>query len=147
MSPLDDSVLFEMFGESQLRLTIVEWLSTQHPPVDLEGVSRTVADAHELPAEVVRLRLHHVHLPKLAQLGLLTYDVRNSRVEGYSPSRLANAIERFTTAFPGFERTFLRNDPSAEGAAADSDSGLVAGGSLDDGGHVEIPPPRGNDEG
>jgi hypothetical protein len=147
-SPLDDAELFETFVESQLRLTVVEWLSAQRGPVGIEELSRSVADEHGLSTDVVEMRLHHVHLPKLARLGLLAYDVPEQTVESYSPGRLGEVAEWFITAFPGAERRFVRNErpPESGESIIQADSNRDPSESMGDGGHVEVPPPRGSDE-
>lgn len=148
MSPPDDFELFETFVESQLRLTVVGWLSTRRGPVTLEELSRTVADEHQLPSDIVEMRLHHVHLPKLARLGLLSYDAPKQTVDGYLPDRLDDVADSFMAAFPRAERTFERDErfPDSVDETADASADHTTGEPMDDAGHVEVPPPHGSDE-
>jgi hypothetical protein len=140
--------LFETFIESQIRLSVVEWLSTREGPVDLEELSRTVTDEHELPRDIVEMRLHHVHLPKLARLGLFTYDAPEQTVDGYSTDQLDDVVESFIASFPAAERTFERTERVSERGEQTADGGAdyAAAASMDDAGHVEVPPPHGSDE-
>jgi hypothetical protein len=76
------SRLFDVLADERRR-TVVAVLLEQTAPITVETLARRVAarDADASPANVptadvdeVHVSLHHVHLPKMAQAGLLTYD-------------------------------------------------------------------------
>lgn len=61
-------------------------LADRSAPVDLEDLAREVVasecdDADDgACADEVAIRLHHVHLPKMVELGVLDYDPETARV-------------------------------------------------------------------
>lgn len=60
-------------------------LADQELPVELSALAAAVAerrDGAEDPAGV-SVSLHHVHLPKLAQHGVVEYDPESNRVVGF----------------------------------------------------------------
>jgi hypothetical protein len=76
------SRLFEVLADERRR-TLVAVLFDQTAPVDAVTLARHVAartadvSPDAVPSEAVdevHLTLHHVHLPKMAQAGLLTFD-------------------------------------------------------------------------
>lgn len=48
------------------------------------------------PADRTRTRLHHVHLPKLAQAGIVDYDARSGFVR-YRPDERVETVVRFVS--------------------------------------------------
>lgn len=70
------------------RRTTLEVLEDLTAPVDLEDLAVAVAEREadgdrvdEGTVEQVRISLHHAHLPKLADLGIIAYDPVETRVE------------------------------------------------------------------
>jgi len=76
-----------LLAEERRRKALDE-LTGRTAPVELTELGRAVAvresDAggpDEETVERVALTLHHVHLPKLAQSGIIEYDTDDSRIE------------------------------------------------------------------
>ncbi|WP_175424168.1 hypothetical protein [Haladaptatus sp. W1] len=73
---------------SERRRVLLEALSDYTPPVDLEEMARAVAaredslyqDKHENVDEV-SITLHHIHLPMMADFGVLDYDPDSNRIK------------------------------------------------------------------
>ncbi|WP_436927678.1 DUF7344 domain-containing protein [Halosimplex amylolyticum] len=70
------------------RRTTLDILAGSTAPVELEELATTVAAREsdvrvpdEATTERVAINLHHNHLPKMANLGLIAYDPDSSRVE------------------------------------------------------------------
>ncbi|WP_276261507.1 DUF7344 domain-containing protein [Haloglomus litoreum] len=87
--------------DEQLRLLTVEGrrhvivcLASESGPMPLEALADCVVDRHRgsVDREEVLLRLHHVHLPRLAAAGLLSYEVEDGKVVG-RPERLGAILE------------------------------------------------------
>jgi len=73
---------------TERRRTAFDVLSNRTVPVGLEEVAAAVAtreDDHANPTrehvDRVALTLHHVHLPKLCEVGVVRYDPASRRVE------------------------------------------------------------------
>jgi hypothetical protein len=73
------------------RRTVLSLLNEGELPVELDSLTERVAAEGE-PAQkapgterAVRTSLHHVHLPKLDDAGVLDYDSETNRVESYEP--------------------------------------------------------------
>ncbi|SEQ93123.1 DUF7344 domain-containing protein [Natrinema salaciae] len=59
---------------------------------DLARYAATSLDeSHDRPADELRLRLHHIHLPELADDGLIDYDYRATSVRYRGPSSSTDA--------------------------------------------------------
>ncbi|NHN43471.1 hypothetical protein G9C85_17780 [Halorubellus sp. JP-L1] len=77
---------------SERRRAVLDVLATRTDPVDLSDIARTVAareNADEPDAkaiERVAVSLHHVHLPLIAEVGVIDYDGDANRVVS-SPRR------------------------------------------------------------
>jgi hypothetical protein len=67
--------------------------------VDLEELAACVASFRDPPADATRIltRLHHDHLPRLADAGLVAYDDGAGRVEVTAPERIADLLEPLET--------------------------------------------------
>jgi len=71
---------------SERRRTTLEVLSQRITPVDLEELATAVAGretsvASEQHRERIRISLHHKHLPKMADMGVVDYDAEAGRVK------------------------------------------------------------------
>lgn len=65
---------FELLGSWQRRFVLLS-LERGPTPVTLQQLARALAAEHDrLTVEDARLRLYHLHLPKLAAAGLVAYD-------------------------------------------------------------------------
>ncbi len=81
---LDDDERYGLLSNS-LRREAMRWLAGHDGSIDLdELVSSLVADesvsAVDDPTRT-RVELHHIHLPKLQEYGLLAYDHENLTIE------------------------------------------------------------------
>ncbi|WP_436932596.1 DUF7344 domain-containing protein [Halosimplex halobium] len=69
---------------AERRRTALEVLAERGTPVELDDLATAVAarEGGETPAATDRLAvsLHHVHLPRMADLGVLDYDPGDNRV-------------------------------------------------------------------
>lgn len=83
---LTTSERHELLASERRRVTL-EVLADRAAPVDLREIAREVAarevgvDGSEEATKRVALTLHHTHLPKMADLGVLEYDPDLNRVE------------------------------------------------------------------
>jgi|AntDeeMetagen192_2_1112575.scaffolds.fasta_scaffold22718_2 hypothetical protein len=92
---LTESARHRLLADPERRV-VLERLSGLTAPVELaelaEAVSTCDGDggvAVPEPTTRVKARLHHTHLPKLAEAGVLDYDSDANRVESWhSPGRL-----------------------------------------------------------
>lgn len=74
--------------DSAKRRLVLDDLRDQTDPVALEDLAATVSkrdnsldSSDEETVQQVKARLHHVHLPKLADFGVLGYDAETQQVE------------------------------------------------------------------
>lgn len=74
--------LFALLADER-RQALIAVLASHDGPVDVNELTRAVAaletdddvtDAHESDLRRIRLTLHHVHLPKMADYGVISYD-------------------------------------------------------------------------
>ena len=73
--------------ESRIRRHVLGCLDETSGTVELSELAAELADStDEGSADRVAVMLHHNHLPKLADLGLLEYDHRTNSVVGTVPS-------------------------------------------------------------
>lgn len=96
-SELPTSTAFELVSHEHRRVA-VEVLSDRSEPVTLEELATETGsrdgsvsvDEHD----VLRMELHHCHLPKLADAGLVRYDRETNRVTPLPAlARFADAID------------------------------------------------------
>lgn len=85
-SGLTTSERHELLAAERRRVTL-DILAGRVAPVDLVEVATEVVtredgvDAGEEATKRVTLSLHHIHLPKMADLGVLEYDPDSHRIE------------------------------------------------------------------
>lgn len=84
---LTDSERYDLLANERRR-TVLAVLDRETTPVTLETMAGEVADCESVAdapdtgaVRSVQVSLHHVHLPKMAQLGVLTYDTTGQRIE------------------------------------------------------------------
>lgn len=77
---LTDSEYHELFASSRRR-AVLDVLASSSAPIGIEELALTIAvrerDAERADEEAIKcvtLYLHHVHLPKMAEFGVLEYD-------------------------------------------------------------------------
>lgn len=65
------------------RRAAMEVLTDESLPVDLRALASAIADRNEIDrsAKQVATTLHHVHLPKLSDFGVIDYDSEANRVD------------------------------------------------------------------
>jgi len=86
LAPLSESERYRLLA-SERRRAVLDVLSGRCCPMDLEDLAREVADregnaiADEDPVAEVVTSLHHCHLAKLADHGVVDYDHDTGRVE------------------------------------------------------------------
>lgn len=58
-------------------------------------VERKAEETGELPSpDHVEMQIHHIHLPKLAEIGLVEYDVRNEELRYWPDEHLEAWLQR-----------------------------------------------------
>ncbi|ELZ08370.1 hypothetical protein C479_13563 [Halovivax asiaticus JCM 14624] len=73
------SVVLETLSNEWRRRTLS--LLSGHETMTVDDLAETLAvEAGDRPADTLRLELHHCHLPKLADAGLVRYDAERDRV-------------------------------------------------------------------
>jgi len=86
MAPLSETERYRLLA-SERRRTVLDVLFGRSCPIDVEDLAREVADrernvaAAEDAVASVTTSLHHCHLPKLADHGVVDYDVDTGRVK------------------------------------------------------------------
>ncbi|WP_411965714.1 hypothetical protein [Haloferax sp. YSMS24] len=99
--------------QNQTRRIVLAVLTEEHRSLTLNDLTKTVltynhqtssTEASEDAMTKVRLSLHHVHLPKLASGGLITYDPERQFVE---PTELLDQMQPTLS-------TILGADPSLD---------------------------------
>lgn len=73
---------YDLLAAERRRL-VVDALAERSAPVALDDLAEAVAEreADESAAQRVAVSLHHVHLPLMADLGILDYDTGANRVD------------------------------------------------------------------
>lgn len=86
---LTESESRRLFREERRR-TALDVLADRTVPVELDDVAAAVAEREngDSPADAesverVALSLHHVHLPKMADFGVVDYDTDATRIEWF----------------------------------------------------------------
>lgn len=82
---LTESDRFRLLSAKRRRL-ILELLSESTAPVVLEELAAAVRTREDEPGERdgdVAVALHHVHLPMLADLGVIDYDPSSKRIRAW----------------------------------------------------------------
>lgn len=79
--------ILHFFVTTDTETATVETLSGQLTQVWADGGD------DQPPTEAVRARLHHVHLPKLADCGLVEYDSRSNTVRYHPDDRVEELLE------------------------------------------------------
>jgi DNA-binding transcriptional ArsR family regulator len=78
------------------RRRALRYLSDRTDPVSLaelaDGVAESTAETSGRTVETVKLALHHVHLPKLAQAGLVEYSPNHGNVSLAATGRLERLL-------------------------------------------------------
>ena len=78
--------LFEVLAVRRRRIAL-SVLAEREPPINVDSLGQAVAERersvpNERATHHVRMSLHHAHLPKLADAGLIEYDWERGVVEG-----------------------------------------------------------------
>jgi predicted DNA binding protein len=107
-----------------VRRKVLHALSTRDPPVHVEPLASAFAEADEGTDSTVE-RLHHVHLPKLAEAGLVEYDQDSNVVTAVFPeARVAlDAYEQWEEAYrqAGLSEDGAEEEMPAPQAAGDAE--------------------------
>ena len=90
---LTDSEYFQLLSADRRRV-VLEVLAEQTAPVELDALAAAVAaqetDEDTVSEEMVKqvsLTLHHIHLPKMADFGVVEYDSSACRVKSSLSNR------------------------------------------------------------
>ncbi len=70
--------------QNRLRRTVIEYLSVHDPPIPLAELVTVLAEDTTVTTGNRRqlvIELHHNHLPRLSDCGIISYDVETSTVE------------------------------------------------------------------
>ncbi len=99
-NPLSLDATFDALADAERRM-ILHYLTdaADHEATVDELVSYiTQQEANhtgELPSrDSIEMRLHHIHLPKLVEVGLVEYDARTEQLRYWSDDRLETWLER-----------------------------------------------------
>lgn len=101
VTELDDKTRYRLLDDEQRRF-VIESLQTVRSGVDttlddvathLERTAERTGRKDADPRRTLRCRLHHVHLPMLADAGLLEYDAETKRVRLGGPWSAAGTAE------------------------------------------------------
>ncbi|WP_433631150.1 DUF7344 domain-containing protein [Halomicrococcus sp. NG-SE-24] len=94
MNQLTDSEYFQLLSADRRRETL-DVLAERTAPIELDALAAAVAarekDVDTVTEEKVNqvsLTLHHVHLPKMADFGVVDYDSDACRVESCPSNRI-----------------------------------------------------------
>ncbi|WP_440991882.1 DUF7344 domain-containing protein [Haloarchaeobius baliensis] len=99
---MDDTDRREVVGNDRLldllsvrrRRQVLATLSTGQGPLSVEELGRQLSD-DDSQVERVQLELHHTHLPKLDEAGLVDYDTGSGAVAlAVPPEAVATGVER-----------------------------------------------------
>lgn len=83
---LTESERYDLLSDEQRR-AILAVLERQEPPVDLDELAAELSagdDADTLDGRTerqVKISLHHRHLPKMSDLGIIEYDPESNRID------------------------------------------------------------------
>lgn len=85
LTDVDESELHRLLWDDQRR-TVIDVLTDGDGPCDVSAVAAAVARREdETTVADVTVQLHHVHLPMLAEMGVVDYDPAASRVTPHPP--------------------------------------------------------------
>lgn len=124
-SPVTDDRLSAVLGQSRRRLALYYLLSNEYTDLDSLSVQiaawerdESVTSVGEAARRQVKISLHHNHLPRLEQHGVLEFDVRSGdvvRAPGFE--ELRPAVERLRATDEKLDR--LRADQGGSGDVDD----------------------------
>ncbi|WP_423999207.1 DUF7344 domain-containing protein [Haloarcula salina] len=87
LTELTDGDRYEVLSSSRRR-TVIDALADRSGPVSLDSLSRSVAALEpeadpddDSTVRTIAVSLHHTHLPKMADHGVLEYDADANRVD------------------------------------------------------------------
>lgn len=116
---------FSLISGSRRRFTLYYLLSNEH--VNIESASlqiaaweqdETIASVSEKARESVEVSLHHIHLPKLVESGIIEYDSRGGDiVRGNRFSEIRSTIEQIRA-----NENEIGSDDSRESSKGDDES-------------------------
>lgn len=93
-SPVSRARAMRILADRERRVLILHLTDTAEETVPLPVCRRAVADAVGHGEDVIGLRMHHVHLPMLADAGVLDYDERSETIRYYGDARLEGFLDR-----------------------------------------------------
>lgn len=115
-----------LLGSPRTRIALYV-LSASDPPVSLERLASDLAARGAARSrDAARIALVHVTLPKLADYGLLEYDLRSETV------RVSGPVVSLEEPLGPFESLDSRPDPTAEADGDSNGDGLESIDSRDD---------------
>lgn len=91
---------FDMLADADRRVMLTTLIETPEHVATVdelvtELVKRQADQTGELPSpDSVEAQIHHIHLPKLADVGLVEYDARNEELRYWPDDRLETWLER-----------------------------------------------------
>lgn len=87
--PLTESDAHRLLSSARRRI-LLDVLEDRQPPIDLDALAAAVAErelgaesSEAVPAGQVAISLHHVHLPKLDEVGVVDYAAASNQVEAF----------------------------------------------------------------
>jgi hypothetical protein len=93
------NALFDVLADNERRALLEAFLDRDDDDWTLEGAVATLAaDSESETDDHLGLRLHHVHLPKLADAGLLEYDPMTRSIRGTTALGVVEPYLRVATA-------------------------------------------------
>lgn len=82
---LPPTTLFELLANDDRR-DVLRYLSQTAGATSIEDIAATVARWRSNRTEELRIALHHIHLPKLVDEGVVRYDPETGTVERLDPA-------------------------------------------------------------
>lgn len=102
--------LLRILADSERRRILTSLWSAPAESVALEELTQRASDT-DRDLEHTRIRLHHRHLPKLEQAGLVTYDSHANTVEYHGDDTLERLLDTLqTTTFASAPGQVTRED-------------------------------------
>ena len=99
---VDTDVLYSVLAAPERR-TVLRELTANGPSRTIselvEGITESTDEYPEADGNTLRVALHHQHLPRMAEAGVIDYDTENGEVTLTPTGEQAEAVRRRTAEF------------------------------------------------